>query len=183
MNENLRRIVQTRAGGRVERCHGAPHHGSYNNAAHSWGVAMLLYVLWPDDFPRLALHCLSHDVPEAWVGDVPAPTMRYVPGLREQLGHIEGRISESLGLPKEHDLPLEDHAKLKACDRLELYIWCHEQKLLGNQFVNEFITELDRFFTEVPLPAEAAALVEEIRKGELLPRQSGVIRELADGKI
>jgi hypothetical protein len=44
-------VIQSRSGGRVERCHGLPHHGTYSNASHQWGVAMLMHYLWPDDFP------------------------------------------------------------------------------------------------------------------------------------
>ena len=50
----LERITAIRTGGGVERCHGVRHQGSYSNAAHTWGVLVLLQVLWPNDFPRLA---------------------------------------------------------------------------------------------------------------------------------
>ena len=82
----LRNIIQSRCGGRVERCHVIPHLGSYSNASHSWGVAMLMHYLWPKDFPRLAIYCLSHDIPEAWTGDIPAPVAWAVPELKEALG-------------------------------------------------------------------------------------------------
>lgn len=178
MKTNAKWIVQSRAGGRVERCHGVPHAGSYSNAAHSWGVAMLMFYLWPEDFPRLAGACLAHDVPEAWVGDVPAPTMRYLPGLRKDLGEIEDGLNASLGLPAEGELAIEDHVKLKACDRLELYLWCREQLLLGNQFVGETLKELKRFFSEVPLPEEAMKLFRQFENMELLPVQAGVMKEV-----
>jgi hypothetical protein len=97
-------IVQSRSGGRVERCHGLPHLGTYSNATHQWGVAMLMHYIWPDDFPRLALVCLTHDVPEAWVGDIPAPTCRYTPGLKESLSAAEGNINKDLLLPAEDEL-------------------------------------------------------------------------------
>lgn len=174
------RVVQTRSGGRVERCHGIPHQGSYNNAAHSWGVAMLLHAIWPEDFGRLALNCLSHDVAEAWVGDVPAPTMRYVPGLRQQLGALEGRLCEALGLPREDAMAPEDHAKLKACDRLEFWLWCREQRLMGNSFAAEAQEELERYLIETPLPARAQLLFIALRDraNSVLPTQQGVMKEL-----
>lgn len=172
-------LIQSRAGGRVERCHGIPHQGSYNNAAHSWGVAMLMHYLWPEDFPRLALVCLAHDVPEAWVGDVPAPTMRYVPGLKDSLARMEDRLLTSYGLPTESGLSEEDHAKLKACDRLEFYLWCREQEALGNQFASEGRREVERFFQEVPLPRRAREMFDRLlARPHVLPRQAGVIKEL-----
>lgn len=179
-DECVRRVIQARAGGRVERCHGIPHHGSYNNATHSWGVAMLMYYLWPEDFARLVMACLSHDVPEAWLGDVPAPTMRYVPGLKAELGALERDVNLSLGLPAEQDLSDEDHAKLKACDRLEFYLWCREQLRFGNGFVEESMREVERYFEEVPLPERAQRFYLRLRERSVLPKQAGVVKELCE---
>lgn len=179
MSEILRRIVQTRLGGRTERCHGIPHQGSYSCAQHQWGVAMLMHALFPEDFPRLALHCLSHDVPEAWVGDIPATTKRYAKGLREQIGRLEDSISRDLGLPEEGSLSEDDAEKLRSCDHLELYIWGREQLMIGNLFAQEMVLELDNFFRERPFRfPQAAALYEEIIGSTLLPAQARVISDL-----
>jgi 5'-deoxynucleotidase YfbR-like HD superfamily hydrolase len=174
-------IIQSRSGGKVERCHAMPKHGSYNNAQHQWGVAMLMYYLWPEDFGRLGIYCLTHDVAEAWVGDVPATTLRYVPGLRQRLGDIESTLNRNLGLPGENELGPEDHAKLKACDRLELYLWCREQIDLGNKFAQEFINELSHFIRENPLPEVAQALFEDLEgRDSVVARQAGVMREVME---
>lgn len=141
---------------------------------------MLMWYIWPEDFPRLALACLAHDVPEAWVGDIPAPTMRYVAGLRTTLGHLEDRINLSLGLPAESMLAKEDHDKLKACDRLEFWLWSEEQIAQGNLFAKEARDEIERYFDETPLPAEADALYRELRAKGVLPRQQRVIKELCE---
>jgi hypothetical protein len=174
-------VVQSRSGGKVERCHGLPHHGTYSNAAHQWGVAMLMHYLWPDDFPRLALVCLSHDVPEAWVGDIPAPTCRYMPGLKEGLNEAEGNINEDLLLPAEHKLEAIDYAKLKCCDRLEFWLWCCEQELYGNLYAKEGRKEIERYFVEVPLLPEAQELFMEMRSMDLLPVQAGVMKAAFGG--
>lgn len=182
-DELLRRVVQARLGGKVERAHGIPHLGSYSNAAHSWGVAMLMLQLWPEDFPRLAGACLCHDVPEAWTGDVPAPTGRYVPGLKDGLGALEQRIFRNLNLPSERELNPEDYTKLKACDSLELWLWCTDQRLAGNLFVEETRQELERYYQESPLPDRAQRFYENARDGDrlrLLPKQAGVIKELVE---
>lgn len=175
-----RRIVQARSGGAVERSHGIRHIGSYSNAAHQWGVAMLMLQLYPEDFPRLGKFCLSHDVPESWVGDIPAPTMRYLPGLREQLGKIEGALNRDLGLPAEQDLSPEDHAKLKACDRLEFYLWAREQCLLGNMFVIEAIDEVTKYLQVADMPEPARTLFNhwcgQCDTG-FLPTQAGVMEK------
>lgn len=172
------RIIQTRSGGMVERGHCIPHQGSYNNAAHSWGVAMLMHAIWPEDFKRLVLVCLAHDVAESWVGDIPAPILRYSPEFRTVVGGMENTICASLGLPREDQLPPEDHAKLKACDRLELYLWCREQQAIGNTFIKEFLTELTRYFIETPLPFPADKLFKHFEFNTVLPRYAGIIKAL-----
>lgn len=180
MGEQLRKVVQTRAGGRVERCHGIVHHGSYSVAAHSWGVAMLLHALWPADFSRLALYCLAHDVPEAWVGDIPAPTKRYG---SMSIDYMETAILQNLDLPTCSDMSLEDRQKIKNCDQLELYIWSLEQGALGNMFASEVCRELDQFWRETPLLPEAARLLVSIQERGVMPRVSGIIRELVVGGV
>jgi hypothetical protein len=174
-----RRIVQARAGGRVERAHGIPHIGSYSNAGHSWGVAMLMMQIWPEHFPRLAGHCISHDVPEAWSGDMPAPMGRYA-GIKHHVSRIESLLQNDLGLPDEHELEEEDLAMLKACDRLEFWLWTREQELMGNQMVSESRRETERFFLETPLPDRAQTLFLHLVDHPLLPRQAGVIKELCE---
>lgn len=173
-------IRNSRSGGAVQRCHGIPHQGDYSNAKHQWGVAMLMWYLWPKDFPRLAIYCLSHDVPEAWVGDIPSPVMQYTPGLKAQLSVIEDRIFFWLRLPSEHALDPEDYAKLKACDKLELYIWCLEELERGNRFADECKRELDRYFKEVPLPGVASDLLHLMQNPliKVLPAQAGIIKQL-----
>lgn len=176
--DRMHMIVQARAGGRVERGHNCHHLGSYSNAAHSWGVAMLMWYLWPEDFPRLALICLAHDVPEAWVGDIPAPVGRYLPGLKAELTKAEKVLAGRVGLPADSDLNEEDHAKLKACDRLEFYMWCREQLAQGNQFARDPLTEITHYLDVQGLPAPADAVYREMRSSDLLPRQTGVMREM-----
>lgn len=177
MSETLRRIVQTRAGGAVERCHSIRHIGSYSNAAHQWGVAMLMRAIWPQDFPRLVAHCLTHDVPEAWVGDIPATTKRYA-GIRDQVSDLEDDICIDLDLPRDCTLWSEDEKKIKCCDQLELWFWSMEQYSLGNAFANEIMIELERFWRETPMLPEAMLVWSEAKSSGVLPRISGVIKEL-----
>src|SRR5690606_38187895 len=127
----------------------------------------LFYLLWPQDFPRVAAVLMFHDVPEAWVGDVPAPMMRYFPDVREAFSKVERRILSELDLPWEHDLSPSDHEKFKACDRLELYAWCKDQLRLGNHEVEECLHELEVYFTKTPLPEPADVLLGIMRSGTL----------------
>jgi len=172
------RVVRTRMGGKVERCHGIPHVGSYNVAAHSWGVAMLLAELWPADFQRLALVALSHDVPEAWVGDIPAPVMRWLPGFAEKIGSLEAKLNADLNLPTFTDLPAPDYEKVKTCDLLEFWLWCRDQLAYGNTFVAEGLREVERYIASKPLPSPAQDLYQQLQTTSVNARQAGVIATL-----
>lgn len=177
--DRLERIMALRTGGSTERCHGIRHQGSYNVAAHTWGVMALLYVLWPNDFMRLAEYVMFHDVPEAWVGDIPAPTKRYSPQVKAVCDELEHAILEGLGLPNCQDLSKDDKIKISACDRLELYLWAQEEVAAGNTHASCLIRELDRFFAETPLPLEAKDLVTGIKEGfSVEHRTDGLIKEL-----
>ncbi len=177
------KLLQARAGGKVERCHGIPHHGSYSNAAHQHGVALIMFYLWPEHFSRLAIYCLTHDTPEFIFGDIPAPTLRYVSGFRGQLEELEATYSRSIGLPAEVDLSHEDHAMLKACDVLEFYLWCREQEAQGNRYVEEALSEVKRFMNEKPLPQRAQDFFQYYQAFGVLPEQAGVAKRLAGSEL
>lgn len=174
------RIVQSRLGGRVQRCHNVPHHGEYSVAAHSWGMLVLLWQLYPEHWARLSAVIMGHDLGEGWLGDVPAPTMRYVPGLREQLGKLEHTLIEWLGYPTPDDLTAEEFAVFKACDRLELYLWAREQLLMGNAHAQDIITELDAYLQENPLPGAGFLAYQHMINRPLLARQAGVVRQVVE---
>lgn len=170
--------MSIRTGGNTERCHGVRHVGSYSVGLHSWNVVMLIWVLYPKDFPRLAPYGLAHDVPEAWVGDIPAPTKRYCPSIKTDVARMEGAILTKLELPNDADLSTSDREKLRACDQLELYLWAKEQVYGGNRHADCVRRELEKFWEETPLPLEAHELYLDIRANDTEYDVSNVIREL-----
>ena len=178
------RIIAARAGGAVERCHGIPHATSYSNAKHQWGVAMLLMQLFPADFPRLVSYALTHDVPEAWVGDIPSPTLTHNPEFRASINRLESHIFNRLHLPDLHALNAQDMKIIKSCDALELWIWCNEQLVIGNYFAEDVKTELETYFGpngENLLPPACKFYLQgktDLRK--FIARQAGVMREVSD---
>lgn len=171
------RILSSRAGGSVERCHSIRHQGSYSNAAHSWGVAMLMLQLWPDDFPRLVTACLTHDIPEFWVGDIPAPTMRAVPGMKESLSKLEDRLLNRLGLPGLEELSELDYKKLKACDWLEFWLWCKDQDFIGNKFAQVNKIEIESYMDKMTMPEPAHSVYRRMKDMPPLVSQGPVLRE------
>lgn len=179
----IRQIIQTRSGGAVERSHVIRHHGSYSNAAHSWGVAMLLWYLFPKDFKRLVLACLTHDVPESWGGDIPSTVLRYMDGMAEKMSTLEANINKSLGLPAENELGADDYTILKACDRLEFYLWCREQREFGNHFADEALREVEKYLDSSKLPGAAAEFWTEIKSLSVLPIQAGVMERASRGEF
>ncbi len=134
-------ILQSRAGGAVQRCHTIRHQGSYSVAEHSWGAAMLLWYLYPSEAKRLVFFILAHDVPEGLTGDVPSTAK----GTDDGLDH---HINREFGLPAMADVGEREHHILKSVDQLELYMWGKEQVAQGNLYANEIIRNLDATFRD-----------------------------------
>ena len=177
------RVLMTRVGGRVERCHTIPHPAGYSVAAHSWGVALLMHHLWPEDFPRLGLYCLVHDVPEGWIGDIPSSVLGVLPRAQAEREALENLLHMALRLPSPNDLPPADQQKIDICDRLELFLWCKEQLACGNEMVRELHNQLHTHLFEVQHPPQVAFLLDHLdRIQSPLGRQHGVLVELLNSK-
>lgn len=173
--ETIKCIIQTRAGGKVERCHTIPHNGSYSTAAHQWGVAMLLRYLYPNDFAELVEHALTHDVAEAWLGDLPAPVRWVLGDVNNKIQDEEDKILRKYGLPTTKDLTGPQLFKIRVCDMLELYLWCREQAAMGNLFTLECESAVCSWFLSQnaadTLPEHAMKLVSFVSEniGNILP--------------
>lgn len=156
------RIRAVREAAAVERCHTIPHLSRYSNGAHTYGVCVLLRLLWPDE-PHLVDFALFHDTPERWTGDVPSQVIRAHPMLRGALAQEDNRISSTLALPCEHALNGADFDKFKACDRLELWLWTWEEEALGNRHVLNMRGELDKLLDQDGTPHAVQKIVQTFR--------------------
>lgn len=136
-------VLHTRAGGAVQRAHSVRHLGSYSVAEHSWGVAMLIWHLFPQHFKRIAIFALVHDVAECLVGDVPSTAKDNC-----KKDDLEDTINGEFGLPRMDQIGRYEHWILKLCDRLDLYIWAKEQRAQGNLFADEIINNLNDLFQQ-----------------------------------
>lgn len=146
---------------------------------------MLMYYLFPEDYPRLSIYCLTHDIGEGWMGDIPAPAKWALGDTAKVIERIENDLIEDAGCPREDSLSATDLEKLKTCDRLELYIWCQEQYHMGNENVWDCGSRLEQYFDEGNLHIDALGLFEEIRNaehGQMMAKQQGIIQALIDGK-
>lgn len=136
------KVLYLREAGNTRRCHTLPHHGDYTVGKHSWDAAMLLMTLWPEgeELPRYLLEAvLLHDVAERWVGDSPSPALARWPQLGDAYKAAENEVHRSLLGFHPEDLAPAHYAWLRAIDRLELWLWCHDQRALGNYNAEDWI--------------------------------------------
>lgn len=120
-----------RQGSGVRRFHTAPIIGEQTVGQHSWGVAALVNLLWPNSRKEVLVAALNHDIAEALTGDIPAPMKWESQSLAAILNEIEEKYEKLWGLHCELS-PIET-LMLKAADMLELVFFSSEQQNLGNK--------------------------------------------------
>lgn len=161
------RIRYIREAGQIERCHMWPKVRPYANAAHTYGVCVLLRLLWPDE-RHLVDFALFHDVPERKTGDIASPTITRIPGLGDGLKGEERGVFAALALPDEHALSDGDWAKLRSADSLDLWLWTFEEEALGNQVVLSLREDMDaswdRKHAAGELPPGVHDLIQQFRQ-------------------
>ena len=162
LNDRIRHIRQA---GRIGRCHQWPKVESYRNGQHTWGVCVLLRLLWPGR-PDLMDFALFHDVPEVSTGDIPSPAITRL-GIGENLERENRRVFGLLRLPDEHALALSDWHILRAADSLDLWLWCWDEEALGNQAASQMKRSMDASFdkknADGTLPPEAWSFIQDFR--------------------
>ncbi len=159
MEQIIRRLQAIRECGHVERAHNVLHHGSYNNAAHSWQLVVLILVLHPAPPARLILAAILHDVPERWTGDFPGSFKAWIasPVLKAEIAKVESTIVNELDLSHWFDgLPQDEKIWLKSCDMLEAWLWCKDQESLGNKHTGDMKDNIQNWFDQhydiIPAP-------------------------------
>lgn len=142
-NDQLRAL---REGGATLRCHTNKHIGDYTVGQHSYDAAAIIFALHPAPTLNLIKAMLFHDVAERWVGDAPAPAKWHNEALGEEYAKAELVVMEKLGL--EFNLTFDELQWLHGADRLELFLWCHDQLQLGNQHIRNMLGQLHIWFEE-----------------------------------
>jgi len=166
-NEVLNKIAHTRAAGAVKRCHVMRILGEYNNAMHQWNTTMLLWYLFPEKFTKLAPYCLSHNIGEVVMGDIPATVKWSLGETVNQIEKIEEETIGYLGFPTCSELEYDDLKIVKACDSLELYLFCLEQLQMGNMLVFGCKENLEAHFRTGWLPTIALDFYYSLVQGGL----------------
>jgi len=121
-----------RAGGNVKRWHTVPTIQNQTVGHHSWGVAIICHVLWPNCSRDLLVAALQHDLAEHIVGDAPFPAKRTFIKLGQALAEAERIVSVDLGLDCEYGLNISDSEKLHIADMMEVLWFALEEISMGN---------------------------------------------------
>lgn len=125
------KLISIRKGGDVKRFHTVTMIRENTVAAHSWGVATLIFDVFPNASVELIKAALYHDVAEHVTGDVSAPTKWRYPKLAEALTLVEHETEADLGI--DVWLDQEDKLILKFCDMADLVMTCVQEYRLGNK--------------------------------------------------
>lgn len=129
------KIKAAREGGQVARFHALPNIPPYNVAEHTYGVTSLLLLLHPNPSLNLIKAVHFHDLPERWLGDIPATAKWNNPELAVAYKLAEERVFNRLGFTEYAKLTKTEQVWLNACDTLELLQWCDEVIETGNTAV------------------------------------------------
>ena len=125
-------------GAKTKRYHTTDTLTSQTVGEHSFGVAMLVYMLaarkpsW-----YLMMTALTHDLAEHVVGDVSSPTKRRFPELKRCVDHAEEIELAKFHLNYEHLLEKDEHRIFKLADNLDGMLFCVREKRFGNKAISE----------------------------------------------
>jgi len=175
-------IVQALLSGQVERCHTIQNIGSYKTSEHQWGVAMILFYLFPEHYRRLVTFALTHDIPEYWVGDIPATIKWYEQEVAKAYDNIENAIFSHMRIiSPQVGLSEDEKVILRSCDILELYCWCRRQEALGNANASSFITEIKVAVGDGSYHEAIKTFINETDCMDFVINKDRKIREILDG--
>lgn len=134
-------------GAAVKRYHGETTIKEQTVGAHSFGVMWLCFVL-AEGKPsaQLLLAAAAHDLAEHKIGDVPAPTKRSVPGLRDQLNKLEDE--ELFKASLFFHLNSAETRLLKMADAMEGIVYCETERYLGNVMIKRVAANFRRYVGE-----------------------------------
>ncbi len=134
-------------------------------AQHSYGVFWFVYALTGGRASAaLLVNAMAHDAGERWIGDVPAPTKRQIPGLGSELARMEAEALEKKTWFRAPELTEEEAAVLKLADCFDGAEFCARESRMGNpqargMFAN-FIEYIDECFAKHSTALMKAGLLE-----------------------
>lgn len=121
----IQQIIAMREGGGVKRHHTYKISGEDTVGNHTFNMLNLLLALNPEPSGNLIKAVLWHDIAERFVGDTPSPVKKAYPAIKAALKQAESDIDDKLGIKVQ--LSKEEDAWLHGVDKVEYYLWLHEQ--------------------------------------------------------
>jgi 5'-deoxynucleotidase YfbR-like HD superfamily hydrolase len=147
MREQFEWLKAIRKGGDVTRYHTEPTLGPQSVGSHSWGVALIVMALEPGNVSTNLLQAaLVHDISEYWTGDTPANVKWNNDELVSNLKNCENFVNEVLGI--NFLLDAREKQILEFADKLELLLYCLEQRRMGNQNVDLIVSRVANWWDE-----------------------------------
>lgn len=148
------------AAGVVKRWHTWTTIKEQNLADHSWGVAMIILKIAPQDH-ELVRAALLHDLAEVESGDIPYPFKKRNPAVADALTMHEARFDSINGATC--FLSEEQTKMLKWADMFELMLWSKRELKLGNENMRQPIDLAFHALRDMGHPNEIARqLFEEV---------------------
>lgn len=143
-------IEKARRGGNVQRMHTEPTLQPYNNAIHTFNAIIIAkeicYSMAMED-TYITDYLLVHDLPEEWLGDMPAPAKKDCT-MNKCMTALEGTWY-SAHLPQHYDLDGmltdADMALIKCADYLELCNFCLTEMEMGNRAIRHVYENSSRY--------------------------------------
>lgn len=144
----VERVLAARESGHVERCHTIPHTPTYDVSQHTWNMLAMLDILHPNPSLNLYRAILWHDAAERWTGDLPARVL----SLREKMKELTVEVEKKHEIPR-FDLTEEEEKWLHALDKLEFWMWAHEEKeARGNKNAHNYLIKETELLHGYDLP-------------------------------
>ena len=125
-------------GGLTKRYHTVDTIHGQNVAEHSFGVAMLMMLMYDPagEGGWATPHALLHDLAEAQVGDISSPVKRAMPELKVFLDKAEYLAFQEAGITLAKLSPRQ-HRMLKMADNMEGMLFCCRERYKGNKNIIE----------------------------------------------
>ncbi len=158
---NVKEFKDLYAAGRVTRYHTSDV-PAQSLASHSWGVALIVAIVYPNQKPpaRLLLAALTHDLAESVTGDIPAPMKWKSQRLREALREQEAIFEIDKGIA--FGLTTKEQAILEWSDFFELCLYLQHQGRMGAVPAQEMLVRaMVRLQSMGPPTTEARELYEQ----------------------
>lgn len=154
------RLAFVRRGAETQRYHTERRIHEDTVGHHSFNVAWLTMFLAPglepQDRAALLTAALAHDIPEHETGDIPAPTKRLIPGLKQAADAWEESLMAEVGLAGMAQLRPDLRRVLKLADSLDGMFYCVGELAMGNRRLSHVYWNFHSYVREVMDPNNKA---------------------------